>query len=75
MAHQPRAAIRQPVGGEAITRAIRRSDYFRRSERGSGTEADHKEWMHFCVHGPGVDVLINFSLVDDVRLGASPEGE
>jgi len=36
--------------------------------------AGHKEWLHFTIHGPGVDIVVNFSLssgggAGDVRQG------
>ncbi len=51
----------------AITRALRRSDYFRRSPAAVGGPGGHKEWMHFCVYSEAVDVLINISFVDDLH--------
>jgi hypothetical protein len=41
--------------------------YFRRSKFVFDQVAGHKEWLHFCIHAPEVDLLVNFSLVDDVR--------
>jgi hypothetical protein len=32
---------------------------------GARTPARHKEWLHFCVFAPGMDLLVNFSLVDE----------
>jgi hypothetical protein len=58
------------AGIEAISRAITRSDYFRRAPRLGGEPSGHREWLHFCVRGDGVDVLVNFSLSDDTSAGA-----
>jgi hypothetical protein len=58
-----------------IDEAVRRADVLRRSPARVGGPGGHKEWMHFCAYGPGVDVLVNFSLVDDVRPGAAPGAE
>lgn len=58
-----------------IDQTIRRADHLRRSPARVGGERGHKEWMHFCVYGPEVDVLVNFSLVDDVRPEAAPGDE
>lgn len=55
----------------AIERLIPRLDYFRRPPSRIGGELGFKEWMHFCVYGEGVDLLINFSEVDDLRPGAA----
>jgi hypothetical protein len=54
----------------AFARAIEDADWLRRSPFARGGPGGHKEWWHFCVYAPGVDVLVNFSLVDDVRDGA-----
>lgn len=53
-----------PMG---LLAAARRRDYLRRSPFAAGAEASHKEWHHFAVRGPGIDALVNFSLVDDIR--------
>jgi hypothetical protein len=41
---------------------IGRYDYLRGGVAGGPGAADHKEWHHFCVLGPGIDVIVNFSL-------------
>jgi hypothetical protein len=48
---------------------LRTSDYWRRSPASAGGAAGHKEWTHFCVLGPGIDLLVNFSLMDGVQTG------
>jgi hypothetical protein len=53
-------------GGSTIEQAIARADYLRRSPARIGGLGGHKEWMHFCVHVDGIDLLVNFSLVDDL---------
>jgi hypothetical protein len=58
-----------------IREALLRADYLRRSPFSVGGLGGHKEWLHFCVYGPRVDVLANFSLCDDVRAGAVPGTE
>lgn len=58
-----------------IERAITRGDYLRRSPAQVGGLGGHKEWMHFCIHVDGLDLLVNFSLVDDTREGAPPSAE
>lgn len=35
----------------------------------------HKEWLHFCVHSADVDLLANFSVVDDISTKATPGRE
>lgn len=55
----------------AIDQLIPRIDYFRRPPSRIGGEVGFKEWMHFCVYGEGIDLLINFSEVDDLRPNAA----
>jgi hypothetical protein len=50
----------------SISRALANQGYFRRSTSRWSEHVAHKEWLHFAIHGHGVDALINFSLVDDV---------
>ena len=52
------------LGAAAISRAVRRLDYFRRAPQ-VGRKREHREWLHFCVRAPEVDVIVNFSLLDD----------
>lgn len=59
----------------AIAHAVRRRDHFRRSPFSIGGRGGHKEWHHFCIQGPDVDLLVNFSASDDVRPAAQPGTE
>jgi hypothetical protein len=59
----------------ALIRAIDACDYFRRSPWRTGGPRGHKEWMHFCVSGGDLDLLINLSVVDDLRASAAPGSE
>jgi hypothetical protein len=52
--------------GDLLARCIERGDYLRGSPLRLGEAAGHKEWLHFCVYADGLDVLVNFSLVDDL---------
>jgi hypothetical protein len=52
------------------SRALESNGYFRRSKFRWEGNAGHKEWLHFAVHAEGIDLLVNFSLVDDIRPGA-----
>lgn len=54
--------------------AIRRLDHLRRSPSLLGGPGGHKEWLHFAVHTAGLDVLVNFSLVDEPIGGQRPCG-
>ncbi len=60
---------------KAIERAIARTDYTRRSPFSVGGRGGHKEWHHFCVPGPDINLVVNFSLSDDVRPEAAPGAE
>jgi hypothetical protein len=70
-----RASMRSRDGTAALTPAILALDYLRRSPSPAGGEGSHKEWLHFVVHAPGVEALVNFSLVDDVRPEAGTRAE
>ncbi len=54
-----------------IAQSVLENDYFRRPELVPGAPPGHKEWLHFAVHASGLDLLVNFSVVDDVRPGAA----
>ena len=58
-----------------LTRLIERTDYLRRPPPFQHPTDGYKEWLHFCVYGADVDVLVNFSTVEDVREGARPGDE
>lgn len=77
--HALRRGARGPTqpgaAGSAIAHALTRNGYLRRSRFGWEGQAGHKEWLHFAVHAEGLDVLANFSLVDDVRKGARAGSE
>lgn len=68
-----RRVLGRPVS-EAF-RALCKNGYFRRSRFAWEGVAGHKEWLHFAVHGDGIDLLANLSLVDDVRPQAKPGAE
>jgi hypothetical protein len=56
-------------------RALEANGYLRRSRFRWDGQAGHKEWLHFAVHTAGLDLLANFSLVDDLRTRARPGAE
>jgi hypothetical protein len=60
---------------DRIARTVARTDYTRRSPFSIGGRGGHKEWHHFCILGPEVELLVNFSLSDDVRPEAAPGAE
>ncbi|MDI1443539.1 hypothetical protein [Polyangium sp. 6x1] len=41
---------------------LARLDAFRFPYAARVDRVAHKEWLHFCVHGPGVDAIVNFSV-------------
>lgn len=55
-----------------LDRAIRKTDWFRRPPSRIGGAAGYKEWVHFCIYAGDLDLLVNFSEVDDPRGGARP---
>ncbi len=57
----------------AITEALRRLDWFRRSPARFGGPGEHKEWQHFLIHAPDLHVLINFNLIDQRESGETTE--
>jgi hypothetical protein len=56
---------------DTINAALSRGDRVRRAPRPFEDPGGHKEWFHFCIYGDGFDLLINFSLVDELH-GAPP---
>ena len=70
---QPRLQARS--GPHGIADAIARTDYFRRSPHSVGGFGHHKEWQHFVILTQAFDLLVNFSLSDEVRAGAPPGSE
>lgn len=60
----------EPHRALPLARMLAQNGYFRRSSSSYAARASHKEWLHFAVHAPGLDLLANFSVVDDVRVGA-----
>ena len=52
-----------------LARLLLDTDYFRRSPSRLGGRGEHKEWQHFIVHTQGMNLLINFSLLDEVLPG------
>jgi len=58
-----------------IAALIAGTDFARRSPARVGGPAGHKEWEHFVVLAPDVDLLVNFSCCDDERPGAPAGAE
>jgi len=54
-----------PLTRHFIETSIRELDYFRCSPARLGDDAGYKEWQHFIVHAEGIQLLINFNLLDD----------
>ena len=61
--------LRTPAEPEGLASRIRSSYYWRRSRASIGEEGGHKEWQHFCVFAPTVDLMVNLSLMDGVQAG------
>jgi len=56
----------------AITRLIGEADYFRRAPPGPAGRS-FKEWQHFLVLAPGLDLLVNFSISSISSISGIPE--
>ncbi|MFE8596124.1 hypothetical protein [Archangium violaceum] len=52
-----------------LARLLADTDYFRRSPSRLGGRGEHKEWQHFIIHTEGMNLLVNFSLLDEPRPG------
>jgi hypothetical protein len=61
-----------PLPPASIAAALRRLDWFRRSPARFGGPGEYKEWQHFLVHAPDLQLVVNFNLIDD-RWGDSGE--
>lgn len=59
---------------DAVRAALSRGDRVRRLPRPGDDPGGHKEWFHFCIYGDGFDLLVNYSLVDELH-GVSPDQE
>jgi hypothetical protein len=55
------------AGAESVPTMCARTDYWRRSPALRGGRAGHKEWSYFCVFARDLELLANFSLMDDSR--------
>ena len=76
MAVTARQPVRVPRTAQpAIEQAIVHGDFLRRSVPRLSDRGAHKEWMHFSISAPQLSVLINFSLMDDLRSSAEPRSE
>ena len=60
---------RGPDAIAGIAASVAASDFVRASPAWLGGQAAHKEWEHFAILADDVDLLVNFSLCDDVRPG------
>lgn len=49
-----------------INELITRLDHLRGAPSRLGGPDGHKEWQHFLIHAPGLQLLVNFNLVDDM---------
>jgi len=56
----------------ALATSIARTDFVRRPAPEPG-RAGHREWLHFSIEEAGLTLLVNFSVVDDLRPSA-PHG-
>ena len=70
--HIPRPMRPTPTTSSAIARTLAETDHFRRAP-GPGGAPDFKEWQHFLVRAPGLELLVNFSLQHDLHREGAPE--
>ncbi len=70
-----RSSLAFDRGDTALARSVAATDFVRRSPFAVGGRGAHKEWQHFAILAPDVDLLVNFSLCDDTRPGARPGAE
>jgi hypothetical protein len=54
----------------SLAELVRRADAVRRPAQRWLSERGHKEWHHFCAATGELDVIVNFSLFDDLRHAA-----
>ena len=66
-----------PTAGWDVSRAIERTDFWRRSPASAGGGTGHKEWHYFSVLADDLDLIVNLSIMDrrptDPRGSAIPE--
>jgi hypothetical protein len=55
-----------------IRRVLTLTDHTRLSSESGERSAWYKEWHHFCILGPDVQAVVNFSLLGDNRPSAAP---
>ncbi len=70
-----RSAALPVAGADRMAAAILERDYLRGSTSTIDGRRGHKEWHHFCVQAPSLDLLANFSLSDDARPNAPAGAE
>lgn len=54
---------------------LRSTDYIRRSMVRTPGSLGHKEWLHFCLQTDELDLLINYSVCDDIDAPPGRPGE
>lgn len=59
----------------AITRSLSASGFLRRSAWRDGGPAGHREWLHFTIRDGALQLVVNVSIVDDLRPAAQPHRE
>jgi hypothetical protein len=57
---------------DLLSRVLALTDNTRLSDHAGGRPEHYKEWHHFCVIGPEVEAVINFSVLGDNRPAAAP---
>ena len=57
-------SLAAPMAPLPLHRLISFSNHFRRPILSARDAAPHKEWFHFCVLAPGLDLFLNFSAME-----------
>lgn len=59
----------------AIGASLSANGYLRRSPWRDGGRSGHREWLHFTIHADNLQLILNASIVDDLRPAAPPHHE
>lgn len=57
---------------DLLERVLLLTDHTRLAEEASQQPEWYKEWFHFCLIGPEIEAIVNFSFVNDNRPAAEP---
>src|SRR5690242_4575732 len=52
----------------SIATSLSAHAFLRRTVRRRGWRGGHREWLHFCVLSDDLELIVNLSVVDDLRV-------